>query len=339
MNSETGEAKTILVTGITGYIAGHVTNTFLERGYRVRGTTRSSHGIEAVKQRHREHIDKLEIVIVPDMTSPRAFHEAAKGVSGIIHIASPLPRGSGNNEEDLLLPTKQSIVNILEAAKEQQATMERVVLTGSFVCVADMSQVKVGYTYTDEDWNPITYEEAKNTTNPAFAYFAAKKFGELAAWEWMKTENPPFSFTSIHSPWVFGPVFGGIKDLDKINTTTGMIWSLINGSSKEVPADYIFGFTDVRDMALIHLRAFEVKEAGSERFLVGSYFDNQTAVDILNKDFPDLQDKIPKGTPGSKSPSYDFSTEKAQSRLNIKYTPLAKTLQDTVSGLLQAQNP
>ncbi|KAK3650535.1 hypothetical protein LTR56_006240 [Elasticomyces elasticus] len=339
MNSETGDAKTVLVTGITGYIAGHVTKSFLERGYRVRGTTRSSHGVEAVKQRHREHAEKLEIVIVPDMTSPHAFHEVVKGVSGIIHIASPLPTGSGNNEEDLLLPTKQSILNILEAAKEQQATMERVVLTGSFVCVADMSQVKVGYTYTDEDWNPITYEEAKDTTNGAFAYFAAKKFGEVAAWEWMQTENPSFSFTSIHSPWVFGPVLGGVKDLDQINATTGMIWNLVNGSLRELPQDYIFGFTDVRDIALIHLRAFEVEEAGGERFLVGSHFDYQTAVDILITHFPGLQDKIPKGMPGTKSPSYNLSTEKAQSRLAIKYTSLAKTLQDTVSELLQVQKP
>jgi nucleoside-diphosphate-sugar epimerase len=339
MNSETAAAKTILVTGITGYIAGHVTNAFLEKGYRVRGTTRSSHGIEAVKQRHREHIDKLEFVVVPDMAAPHAFHKAARGVSGIIHIASPLPTGTGDNEEGLLLPTKQSMLNILEAAKGQQATLERVVLTGSFICVGDMSQVKVGYTYTDEDWNPITYEEAKSTTNGALAYFAAKKFGELAAWEWMQKENPPFSFTSIHSPWVLGPVLGGVEDLNQINATTGMIWNLINGSLEKIPEDYIFGFTDVRDIALIHLRAFEVEEAGNERFLVGSYFDYQAAVDILNTHFPDLQDKIPKGTPGNKSPSYNLSTRKAQSLLAIEYTSLAKTLQDTVSGLLQAQNP
>jgi len=39
--AEIGNQKIVLVTGASGYLAGHVVNILLEKGYKVRGTVRS----------------------------------------------------------------------------------------------------------------------------------------------------------------------------------------------------------------------------------------------------------------------------------------------------------
>lgn len=39
---------TVLVTGASGYLGGHVVNTLLRRGYKVRGTVRSKSTVEKI---------------------------------------------------------------------------------------------------------------------------------------------------------------------------------------------------------------------------------------------------------------------------------------------------
>ena len=49
------------------------------------------------------------------------------------------------------------------------------------------------FRYTEKDWNPTTYEEAKNTDHGGIAYCASKVLAEKAGWEFMK-ENGNLSF-------------------------------------------------------------------------------------------------------------------------------------------------
>ena len=80
----------VLVTGVSGYIASHIVDQFLEAGYNVRGTVRSLDKIDWQFKLFDEKYGKgrFEAVEVPDMTADNAFDEAVKGVSGICHTAS-----------------------------------------------------------------------------------------------------------------------------------------------------------------------------------------------------------------------------------------------------------
>ena len=49
------------------------------------------------------------------------------------------------------------------------------------------------FRYTEKDWNPTTYNEAKNTDHGGIAYCASKVLAEKAGWEFMK-ENGSLSF-------------------------------------------------------------------------------------------------------------------------------------------------
>jgi uncharacterized protein YbjT (DUF2867 family) len=78
-----GEKTTVLITGGSGYIAAHVLNSFMSRGYNVRATVRSQKSAEKVKKTHSQYADKLSFSIVEDITTPGAFDEAVKGVDGV----------------------------------------------------------------------------------------------------------------------------------------------------------------------------------------------------------------------------------------------------------------
>ena len=47
-------------------------------------------------------------------------------------------------------------------AAQKEESVKRVVVTSSFAAVLDFGKMGPDTTFTHEDWNPVTYEEAKN---------------------------------------------------------------------------------------------------------------------------------------------------------------------------------
>lgn len=82
-NGSTGRGKTVLLTGGSGFVAAHILNSFLSRGYNVCATVRSQKSADKVKNDHSEYADQLSFAIVEDITKPGAFDEAVKGVDGV----------------------------------------------------------------------------------------------------------------------------------------------------------------------------------------------------------------------------------------------------------------
>ena len=341
MGSISPKDDTILITGVSGFVASWITHAFLDAGYSVRGTVRSEKSIESIRKKHAKHADRLSFTIVPDMAALNALNDAVKGVTGVIHTANPFILNPKDNEEDLLKPSISGVLNVLRASAQEGPSLRRVVLTASFASILDLSKGnRPGFIYDETVWNPATYEEAKASDSGAFTYCAAKALAERAAWDWIEANKPSFSFLTITPPWIFGPALGGVKAVEHLNESTEAIWKLVNGSLKTVPDPDFAGCADVRDVALTHLRAYELEEAKGERFIVGASFEYQTAVDILRKAFPQLKDRIPEGTPGHPPEIYAIDNSKVQKVLGIKLTPVDVTLTDTVEDLLNAEkNP
>lgn len=61
----------VLVTGANGFIAVWVVKTLLEQGFAVRGTVRSESRAAHLRETFKSYGDKLEIVIVEDITKVR----------------------------------------------------------------------------------------------------------------------------------------------------------------------------------------------------------------------------------------------------------------------------
>lgn len=338
--------KTILVTGASGFIAAHVLNSFLEAGYAVRGTVRSEATAEKVRQSHAKYADRLSLVIVPDMGVPNAFDNAVKGVDGVIHTATPFQVEVDDNERDLLRPAIDGTVNILQSVKKYAPQVNRVVITSSFAAIADLSKGnRPGHTYTEADWNPATYEEAAKPTTPGpFAYCAAKGLAERAAWDFVAKEKPNFDIVTLCPPMVYGPNVNGTATLSKLNTSSADIYRLMSPTNKPtdpVPTNMFWSFVDVRDVALAHLRAYEVPQAGGQRFfLCKGNFSYQQMVDILREKVPEVRDRVPIGKPGSGFGGvelYKTDSSKAQKILGIQFRELEESVVDAARSFLELE--
>lgn len=241
----------VVVTGITGYVASHIGLTALQAGHRVRGTVRSLARGEEVKAAYAKlgaDVDKLEFVVVDDLTSQAQMENAIKGADGFIHVALPgsVPGDSDERPQEAI----DSALAVLRAAAGEPS-VKRVVFTSSSVAVIAPPDFK-DKTLTDQDWNDegaesyaATKEEDKNGFGWVnLRYAAMKTLSEKAAWKWVSEEkvcishairsSEPFSDQTLHLqpafdvvsilPNVnFGPVlFGGPR------TTVSWIYSLLH---------------------------------------------------------------------------------------------------------------
>lgn len=331
--------QTILVTGASGFVAAHVLNSFLKAGYKVRGTVRSDQSANAVRKSHAKYADQLSFAIVKDVAAPGAFDEAVKGVDGVIHTASPFQMDVEDNERDLLDPAIKGTTGILEAIQKNNPDVKRVVITSSFASIIDMSKgLWPEHTYTEADWNPVTYQEAKEGSGPV-AYCASKVFAEKAAFEYVEKNKPNFTVSTICPPMIYGPNEHEVTDLSKLNTSSADIYRLMNGSEKEVPDTSFFAFADVRDVGDAHMKAYETAGAAQQRYFITSgNFTYQEFCDIIRKNVPEVKDKVPVGKPGSKGPEcYKVSNEKAKKELGLTFRSMEECVTDSARNLYEIE--
>jgi nucleoside-diphosphate-sugar epimerase len=166
-----------------------------------------------------------------------------------------------NNEKDLLDPAVKGTTEILKSIKKNAPQVKRVVITSSFASIVDLSKgSRPGYTYSEKDWNPVTWQEAIDGQG-GVAYCASKTFAEKALYDFVEKEKPNFTVASICPPMVYGPIESEM-DLGKLNTSSADIYQWMNGSKKEIePAQFPL-FADVRDVGLAHVRAYEHPTGG-----------------------------------------------------------------------------
>lgn len=155
----------------------------------------------------------------------------------------------------------------------------------------------------------------------------------------MEKEKPNFDIATINPPLVLGPVVHYLNSLEAINTSNQRILDMIRGKYKEhFPSPDVFFWVDVRDVALAHVKAIEVSEAGGKRFFIlEGFFSNKKIADIIREAHPELESKLPpkdakddilEGTVG-------FNNSRSKEILGIKYRSLKESVSDTANSLLE----
>ncbi|KAK5065317.1 hypothetical protein LTR84_001155 [Exophiala bonariae] len=336
--------KRVLLTGGSGFIATHVLDQLIQRGYSVVTTVRSAAKANKIRAAYPTiGTDRLDFAIVEDIALEDAFDDAVTSsppFDAVIHTASPFHFNVTNVQRDLLDPAIKGTTGVLQSIVKNAPTVKRVVITSSFASIVNPFKGSwPEHTYTEEDWNPVTLQQTSE--NIANGYRASKTFAERAAWEFMQQESPHFSLTTLCPPLVLGPVISHLGSLDNLNTSNQVIRDLVQGKHKDkVPDNATFTWVDVRDLALCHVLALEKPEAANQRFLVSAgFFCNGELVDIMRKEHDRLRDLLPaEGSPGGGYPEdglYKVDNSKVVKILDVSWRKLPDTVTDTVNSLQQ----
>lgn len=332
----------VFVTGSSGFIAQHIVKALVENGYKVVGTVRNAQKGETLKKN--VGADNFQYEIVPDISKPGAFDEALKKhpeVTILLHTASPFFYDSTDPEHDLIVPAIEGTKNILEATKKYAPQIQRVVITSSDAAIySNVDEQNSDLSFDESNWNNISYEEA--VQDPIAAYYGAKSFAEQAAWEFLRSEIPNFSLTSVNPVYVFGPQAFETEVKDKLNTSNELIHALIKlGPNDSFDIDK-GGAVDVRDVAKAHIAAFEKTETIGKRLLMtNGQFSTQMILDAINENIPELKGKIPLGKPGTGADDIkslaQVSNLTTKRILEFDFIPHEKTFVDTVRQILDVK--
>lgn len=248
---------TVLVTGISGFIASHVAAGLLDQGYAVRGTVRTEakgeHIVEALSAKGVD-TSKLELVET-NLDKDAGWKSAVKDCRFVQHIASPFPLEAPSNREALVPEARAGAMRVVEQALGEGA--ERVIMTSSMVAM--MGQAGRGAhmlvkedDWSDPDWRPLT------------AYQVSKTRAERAVWDYAKSQNVTQRVTAICPGLVLGP-----DTFDNGGTSLAIITGLFSGQFPMMPR-VAYPVIDVRDCASLHIKAMTSPNVGGRRLMAAS---------------------------------------------------------------------
>lgn len=245
---------TVVVTGISGFVAGHVAIALLNEGYAVRGSVRSLSKADKVCSdlaKAGADTSRLEFVAL-DLLQDAGWDDAMQGADYLCHCASPFIAHEPDDPQELIRPAVEGTTRALEAAL--RADIKHIALTSSFIAIGYGGPLK-DRPYTPEDWSVVG---AKGTN----AYGDSKTLAERKAWEIMDAAGAHERLTTVNPVLVLGPVLN-----DDLSTSTQIIARMMKGEFPAAPKMHI-PLVDVRDVAALHVRALD-PALGGQRLLAG----------------------------------------------------------------------
>lgn len=332
--------ETILLTGISGFIAKHVALRLLEAGYAVRGTLRSPDRAAEVRAAVAPHLtgagalDRLSFVTA-DLTADAGWTAAMDGVAAVVHTASPFPIVQPPPEEAdrLIRPAVDGTRRVLEAAAA--AGVRRAVVTSSTVAVLSSARDRV---QTEDDW-------ADDEGADASPYQRSKTLAERTAWDIAAARG--LALTTVNPGFVIGPPLDA-----QFGSSLGLVRRILAGKDPMMPA-LGFPFVDVRDVAEMHLRALQRPETAGRRYLATSQsIWLAEAGRLLKEAYPDR--RVPTRTAPTivvrllslfdremraavpllgKMPR--ASGARAEAEMGMRFIPVDQSLRDTAAWMLK----
>ena len=318
----------VLVTGASGFVAGHCVSELASHGYRVQGTVRDP--------ARAAHLAGMAELVRADLEADEGWAEAVAGCAYVLHVASPFPLEDPADENELIRPAVQGTLRVLRASAES-GSVKRVVLTSS---VAAVRPAHPGpRPLTEDDWADVHGDgRSQDSHDP---YQRSKTLAERAAWDFVRTEGRP-ELVVINPGLVLGPVQHAAA-----GTSLEVVRRLL---ARQLPGIPRLGWAvvDVRDIAAAHRLAMEHPAAAGNRYIcAGRHVWMRDMADILATKYrvptrpapywllwlaarfdPEIRSVL-----GYVDEQELVSADKAERELGWAMRPLRETILDTAASL------
>lgn len=341
------KSKPVLVTGATGYVAGHIVKKLLEEGISVHAAVRDPENKDKLKYLN-ALADELRGEIKyfkSDLLVPGSYDEAVNDCELVFHTASPFTISVDDPKKDLIDPALKGTQNVLDSVNKTD-TVKRVVLTSSVAAIIGDTKDLLEYpdgTATEEHWNTSSSLEHQ-------AYSYSKTVAEREAWKISETSDS-WDLVVINPTLVLGP---GISP--QISSESFRIMKQLgDGSMKTGAPGLDFGIADVRDVADAHIKAAFTPEAEGRHIVSADHRTLLQMAQILRDKFGDKyafpKKVMPKWLVWLMAPAVGVSRKmiarnvgypwlvdntKSKEKLQINYRPVEETLTDFFRQLIDA---
>jgi len=275
-------ADTVLLTGISGFVGGHVALELLKQGFQVRGSVRDlrrADKVGATLKAAGADISRLEVVAL-DLLSDAGWDKAMDGVRYLQHTASPFVTNEPRDRNELIIPAVEGTRRAIEAAL--RAKVERIVATSSMAAIMyghDASRVTP---FTAADWTNLQGRQISG-------YVESKTRAERKAWELVDAAGRHDDLATINPGAIFGPL------LDEDPGTSVALLKRVFDGSLPAAARVHFIVVDVRDVAAAHVAQMISPQAGGHRYPMGNgTYSLMDMARILKTALPERVHKMPR---------------------------------------------
>ncbi|XP_057423403.1 dihydroflavonol 4-reductase-like [Lotus japonicus] len=270
-------AKTVCVTGSTGFIGSWLVMRLMEGGYTVRATVqRDPDNMKKVKHLLELPGAKTNLTIWnADLTEEGSFDEAINGCSGVFHVASPMDFNSKDPENEVIKPSINGVLDIMKACQKAK-TVRRLVFTSS---AGTLNAVEHQKQMCDEScWSDVEF--CRRVKMTGWMYFVSKTLAEQEAWKFAQEHD--IDFITIIPSLVVGSFL--MPTLPPSLTTA---LSPITGNEAHYSIIKQGQYVHLDDLCLAHIFLFEHPKSEGRYICSASEATIHDIAKLINSKYPE----------------------------------------------------